>query len=50
MVGDWNARVGNSARNDVDSEWEVVREYHGVGKMNESGERFHRQRIILCYE
>ena len=40
MVGDWNARVGNTERSDTDSEWEGVQGCHGVGKMNESGERF----------
>ena len=40
MVGDWNAKVGNTERSDTDSEWEGVRGCHGVGKMNESGERF----------
>lgn len=32
MVGDWNARVGNTEKSDTDSEWEGVRGYHGVGK------------------
>ena len=37
LVGDFNARVGSSGRQDV-SMREGVRGYPGVGKMNESGE------------
>ena len=39
-VGDWNARVGNPERSDTDRGWEGILRYHGVGKMNGSGEKF----------
>ena len=38
LVGDFNARVGSSGRQEDISMWKGVRGYHGVGKMNESGE------------
>ena len=38
MIGDFNVRVGGSDRHEDDPMWDKVRGYHGVGKMNESGE------------
>lgn len=44
LMGDFNARVGNSERGDKDPRWSGVRGFHGVGKMNESGEAL----LTLC--
>ena len=38
VVGDFNARVGSSQRGSDNPAWYGVRGYHGVGKMNDSGE------------
>ena len=38
LIGDFNARVRSSDRHKDDPMWGKVRGYHGVGKMNESGE------------
>ena len=38
LLGDFNARVGSSRRESDNPSWSSVRGFHGIGKMNESGE------------
>ena len=38
IVGDFNARVGSSERQEEEDMWNDVRGCHGVGRINESGE------------
>ena len=39
VVGDFNARVGSSERQEVEEDmWSDVRGCHGVGQVNENGE------------
>ena len=37
MVGDFNARVGSTEREDREDTWNGVKGFHGVGRMNEAG-------------
>ena len=37
MVGDFNARVGRTEREDSEETWNGVKGVHGVGRMNEAG-------------
>ena len=38
IVGDFNARVGSSERQEEEDKWNDVLGCHGVGRINESGE------------
>ena len=37
VVGDYNARVGSTEREDREDTWNGVKGVHGVGRMNEAG-------------